>query len=248
MSLEEIQQRMKKLKKTEVIDSSDTTLSMEEIFLKKADGNETKIKDFPNGLDWFNSQPLSFHHHLKGKVVILDFWTYCCMNCIHVIPDLKYLENKYKNNNSVVFIGVHSAKFENEKLSENIQNSILKHDIKHPVVNDFEMSMWKDLKIKCWPTFVLVNPNGKLIKKFVGEGNRNDLEIMIDATLKFHSKELSQKEVIEFQTISLSHYLKFPSNILFYNDLIFVSDSSNNRFILFLLKNQKNCCFKFKIF
>ena len=71
---------------------------------------------------------------LKGKFVLLDFWTYCCINCMHILPELKKLEQQFPNN--LVVIGVHSAKFETEKDTENIREAILRYEIEHPVIND----------------------------------------------------------------------------------------------------------------
>ena len=73
---------------------------------------------------------------LRGKIVLLDFWTLCCINCIHTLPDLAKLEKKYAN--ELVVIGVHSAKFDNEKDTESIRKAILRYEISHPVVNDAE--------------------------------------------------------------------------------------------------------------
>src|SRR5919199_545980 len=88
--------------------------------------------DFPASLQWLNTdKPLSLRD-LRGKIVLLDFWTYCCINCMHIIPDLKKLEAKYPNELAV--IGVHSAKFQNEKDSENIRSAILRYEIEHPVI------------------------------------------------------------------------------------------------------------------
>ncbi|MFH4316790.1 thioredoxin-like domain-containing protein, partial [Acinetobacter baumannii] len=83
---------------------------------------------------WLNTdRPLSLAA-LRGKIVLLDFWTYGCINCIHIIPDLKRLEAKYAD--QLVVIGVHSAKFDNERDTENIRRIILRYGIEHPVVND----------------------------------------------------------------------------------------------------------------
>ena len=93
------------------------------------------------GTEWLNtSQPID-PKDLRGKIVILDFWTYCCINCMHVLPDLKFLEEKYAS--QIVVIGVHSAKFNNEKDSQNIRDAILRYDIRHPVINDSEMVLWR---------------------------------------------------------------------------------------------------------
>src|SRR5580765_2007564 len=90
--------------------------------------------EFPQDVPWFNtSKPLT-KADLKGKFVLLDFWTYCCMNCMHILPELKKLEQQFPNN--LVVIGVHSAKFEAEKQSDNIREAILRYEIEHPVIND----------------------------------------------------------------------------------------------------------------
>lgn len=108
-------------------------------------------------LDWFNvTEPLSIKDSLLGKIVILDFFTYCCINCMHVLPDLKKLEQLYTVEDGVVVVGVHSAKFDNEKDSANILSAVQRYDITHPVVNDGNSAMWMDLKIKCWPTLLIL--------------------------------------------------------------------------------------------
>src|SRR5829696_8147714 len=95
-----------------------------------------RAPEITGGRGWLNTdKPLSIAT-LKGKIVLLDFWTYGCINCIHIIPDLKKLEAKYAN--QLVVIGVHSAKFQNEKETENIRRIILRYEIEHPVYNDSE--------------------------------------------------------------------------------------------------------------
>ncbi|XP_031255794.1 protein SUPPRESSOR OF QUENCHING 1, chloroplastic-like [Pistacia vera] len=91
------------------------------------------VPEFPTKLDWLNTAPLQFRRDLKGKVVVLDFWTYCCINCMHVLPDLEFLEKKYKDKPFTV-VGVHSAKFDNEKDLEAIRNAVLRYGITHPAI------------------------------------------------------------------------------------------------------------------
>ncbi|MEY2408565.1 MAG: hypothetical protein QOF48_1235 [Verrucomicrobiota bacterium] len=124
--------------------------------------------EFPEGAEWLNTDKPITMAALKGKIVLLDFWTYCCINCIHVIPDLKKLEAKYPN--ELVVIGVHSAKFENEKLTRNIREAIQRYEIEHPVINDKDFTVWRDFGARSWPTLVLINPNGKIIGGHSGEG------------------------------------------------------------------------------
>ncbi len=115
--------------------------------------------EFPGGLDWLNtSAPLRLKD-LRGKFVLLDFWTYCCINCMHILPDLRKLETKY--NQELVVIGVHSAKFKNEKDTGQIRQAILRYEIRHPVVNDAEFEVWQSYGANAWPTLVLINPLGK---------------------------------------------------------------------------------------
>lgn len=88
-------------------------------------GGGQQVPEFPPKLDWLNTSPLRLRRDLRGKVVVLDFWTYCCINCMHVLPDLKYLENKYKGKPFTV-VGVHSAKFDNEKDLDAIRYAVLR--------------------------------------------------------------------------------------------------------------------------
>src|SRR5512146_1819519 len=81
---------------------------------------KVRAPEFPKGLTWLNAQPLTMSQ-LRGKVVLLDFWTYCCINCMHIIPDLKKLEEKYKD--ELVVIGVHSAKYLTERGTDNIRQA-----------------------------------------------------------------------------------------------------------------------------
>ena len=89
--------------------------------LKKIDQYSDKIEeveDFPKNHEWLNTKgghPLSFDKELKNKIVVVDFWSSCCINCIHVLAEMDYLEKKFKNSKEIVFIGCHSAKFDNEK-------------------------------------------------------------------------------------------------------------------------------------
>ncbi|MEZ6066220.1 MAG: thioredoxin-like domain-containing protein [Planctomycetaceae bacterium] len=101
------------------------------------------------GVEWLNTSGEIRLEDLRGKVVILDFWTYCCINCIHVLPDLKFLEQKYPD--QLVVIGVHAPKFDNEHSSENIRNAILRYEIEHPVINDARMAVARQFAFNSWP-------------------------------------------------------------------------------------------------
>ncbi|KAI3440505.1 Thioredoxin domain-containing protein, partial [Psidium guajava] len=203
-------------------------------------GSAPLVPEFPPKLDWLNTSPLQFGRDLRGKVVVLDFWTYCCINCMHVLPDLDYLEKKYKEMPFVV-VGVHSAKFDNEKDLEAIRNAVLRYDITHPVVNDGEMYMWRELGVNSWPTFVVVGPNGKILAQLAGEGRRKDLDDLVEAALLYYGgKKLLQNRPLPLQLeknndprLSTSP-LKFPGKLAtdVLNNRLFISDSNHNRIVV----------------
>ncbi|HJZ91289.1 MAG TPA: thioredoxin-like domain-containing protein, partial [Gemmataceae bacterium] len=136
-----------------------------------------KAPELEGGVAWLNTgKPLTLKE-LKGKVVLLDFWTLCCINCIHVMPDLAKLEKKYAN--ELVVIGVHSAKFDNEKNSESIRKAILRYDLRHPVVNDADQLIWRTYGCESWPTLILIDPEGNYLGQTSGEGKYEVLDKVI---------------------------------------------------------------------
>uniref|UniRef100_A0A0E0CZM9 Thioredoxin domain-containing protein n=1 Tax=Oryza meridionalis TaxID=40149 RepID=A0A0E0CZM9_9ORYZ len=182
-------------------------------------GSATYVPEFPRKLDWLNTAPLQFGRDLKGRVVLLDFWTYCCINCMHVLPDLEFIEKKYKDKPFTV-VGVHSAKFDNEKDLEAIRNAVLRYNITHPVVNDGDMYLWRELGVNSWPTFVVIGPNGKVLAQISGEGHRKDLDDVVGAALEFYEeKKLLQNSSLPLalekdkDSRLLASPLKFPGKL-----------------------------------
>lgn len=198
------------------------------------------VPEFPPKLDWLNTTPLQFRRDLQGKVVVLDFWTYCCINCMHVLPDLEFLEKKYKDEPFTV-VGVHSAKFDNEKDLEAIRNAVLRYGISHPVVNDGDMNLWRELGVNSWPTFVVVGPNGKVLAQIAGEGHRKDLDDFVEAALQFYGrKNMLNSSPIPLKLEKdndprlLTSPLKFPGKLSIdvLNNRLFISDSNHNRIVV----------------
>jgi len=197
--------------------------------------------EFPEDLEWLNSsKPISLKE-LRGKFVLLDFWTYCCINCMHVIPDLHKLENEFKN--ELVVIGVHSAKFKNEKDKDNIRKATLRYEITHPVVNDKNFEIWNDYSVSAWPTFVLINPLGQIIMQVSGEGIYSKLHTFLQAAItEFDEAKLLNKEEIKF-TDDVHHnensVLKFPGKIKVSNSgKLYITDSNNNRILITNLEGK----------
>lgn len=131
---------------------------------------------------WYNSQPLT-KESLKGKVVLIDFWTHGCINCIHTIPYVKAWHEKYKNA-GLVIIGVHSPEFDYEKKPENIQKALEKFGITYPVAVDNQMSTWRAYHNQYWPAFYYIDVRGKIRFTHFGEGEYEKSEQVIQELLK----------------------------------------------------------------
>ncbi len=117
--------------------------------------------EFPAGLDWVNVPAPVTMEALRGKVVVLDFWTYGCINCIHMIPVLEQLEAKYPD--ELVVIGVHSAKFANEGQTENLRQIVQRYDLHHPLINDSAFTVWQTWGAQGWPSFAFIDPLGNVV-------------------------------------------------------------------------------------
>jgi thiol-disulfide isomerase/thioredoxin len=195
-----------------------------------------RAPELTGGRGWLNTdKPLTLAA-LKGKVVLLDFWTYGCINCIHIIPDLKRLEHKYPN--QLVVIGVHSAKFENEKDTENIRRIILRYEIEHPVYNDAEFKVWQSYGVRAWPTQVLIDPAGYVIGAVSGEGNYELIDqVIAKAVAEFRKRgELNETPLrLTLERAKVGDLpLAFPGKILAdaKGDRLFIADSNHNRLVV----------------
>ena len=195
-----------------------------------------RAPEIEGGSGWLNTdKPLSLAA-LKGKIVLLDFWTYGCINCIHIIPDLKKLEAKYPD--QLVVIGVHSAKFKNEKETENIRRIILRYEIEHPVYNDSEYAVWQSYAVRAWPTQVLIDPAGYVVGGVSGEGNYDVIDEAIGKLVEEFRKrgELNEEPVkLVLERAKVGDLpLAFPGKILAdaATDRLFIADSNHNRIVV----------------
>ena len=194
------------------------------------------------GTEWLNtSNPLDLKD-LRGKIVLLDFWTFCCINCIHVLPDLKYLEEKYGD--QLVVIGVHSAKFDNEKVSQNIRDAILRYEIQHPVINDSEMLLWRKFGVQAWPTLALIDPEGNYAGSQGGEGNRELFDNVIGKLVEYHRWKGTLDEtpiVFESEASKVQPTpLRYPGKVLAdtAGKRLFITDSNHNRIVVTSLEGE----------
>jgi thiol-disulfide isomerase/thioredoxin len=201
--------------------------------------------DFPSGLEWFNTDKPVTLKDLRGKLVLLDFWTSGCINCIHIIPDLKILEKKYHH--ELVVIGVHSAKFLNERGNESIRQAILRNDLEHLVINDKNFEVWESYNAEAWPTLVLIDPIGKIIGFKSGEGVYDVFDPLISSAISEYDKagNVLNREPVKFSpekdkiTKSL---LSYPGKITADKTAsrLFITDSGNNRILVLSINEEGN--------
>ncbi len=197
--------------------------------------HRVRMGPFPEELEWVNvEKPLELND-LRGKFVLLDFWTYCCINCMHVLPELKKLEKAYPD--ELVVIGVHSAKFEGERDTKNIREAVARYEIEHPVVNDPQLVLWRRLGVRAWPTLVLIDPEGYAVWGNSGETTFEKVEKVLKPAIAFYDR----KGLLDRTPLSLrvtkkqaETALRFPGKVLAdeASDRLFISDSNHNRIVV----------------
>jgi DNA-binding beta-propeller fold protein YncE len=195
-----------------------------------------------DGGEWVNTpKPLSLEE-LRGRYVLLDFWTYCCINCMHVLPELKKLEHAFPN--ELVVIGIHSAKFEGEQVTDNIREAALRYEIEHPVVNDANMAIWRRYGARSWPTLVLIDPAGEVVWAASGERDFEQMKAVIDRGLPYYQKKgvlkLAARPEIAGSATMPDTPLRFPGKVLVDDagKRLFIADSNHNRIVVAGLDGQ----------
>ncbi len=204
-----------------------------------------KAPSLEGGTDWINTDKEIKIESLRGRVVLLDFWTLCCINCIHTLPDLARLEAKYPG--VLVVIGVHSPKFPNEKKTESIRKAVLRYQIKHPVVNDANMAIWRRYEVRAWPTLVLIDPDGNLYGYTSGEGRFSVLDEHIGKLVKsYKAKKKLKTDLLPFQLARKKEHpgstpLYFPGKVLAdkNSNRLFIADSTHHRIVITDLQGKK---------
>ncbi|MEV6314079.1 NHL domain-containing thioredoxin family protein [Streptomyces sp. NPDC051776] len=121
----------------------------------------------------------------RGRTVILDFWTFCCVNCLHVLDELRELEEKYRD--TVVIIGVHSPKFVHEAEHRAVVDAVERYEVHHPVLDDPELATWKHYAVRAWPTLVVIDPEGYVVAQHAGEGHAHAIARLVEELEATHA-------------------------------------------------------------
>lgn len=150
-------------------------------FLDFSNSSSINAPELPDNLTWLNSRPL-YLDRLRGQVILVDFWTYSCINCQRTLPYLKKWWDKYKDK-GLVIIGVHTPEFEFEKDVENVKKALKKYQVTWPTVLDNDYKIWESFANHYWPAKYLINSQGKIIYTHFGEGNYQETELEIQKAL-----------------------------------------------------------------
>jgi thiol-disulfide isomerase/thioredoxin len=136
------------------------------------------------GRGWLNTAaPLSLRD-LRGRFVLLDFWTFCCINCLHVLDELRPIEEEYAD--ELVVIGVHSPKFVHEADPDALVAAVERYGVHHPVLDDPELTTWQAYTARAWPTLVLIDPEGYVVAHYAGEGHAHAISALLATLIEEH--------------------------------------------------------------
>lgn len=160
---------------------------------------------------WLNTSRALKGEDLAGRIILVDFWTYCCINCMQIIPDLHKIEQQFGD--KITVIGVHSAKFANEKDSENIRSAVLRYNIEHPVVNDKDFKIWNGFGVHAWPTLLLIGQDGLVKNVYSGEGNSAQITADIEKLIAKGNYRTDKLPLDLEKTKVKPSLLAFPSRL-----------------------------------
>jgi thiol-disulfide isomerase/thioredoxin len=185
------------------------------------------------GREWLNTggAPLTLAQ-LRGKIVLLDFWTFCCINCLHVIEELRPLEKRYGD--VLVTIGVHSPKFEHEKDPAALKAAVERYGVDHPVLDDVDMNMWRQYAARAWPTLNVIDPEGYVVAAMAGEGHAEGLARLIDELVATHEQKgtLRRGDAPVTREPHADTPLRFPGKAIALPDgSLLVSDSAHHSIV-----------------
>ncbi|GGC80302.1 hypothetical protein GCM10011512_03770 [Tersicoccus solisilvae] len=172
---------------------------------------------------------------LRGKIVVLDFWTFCCINCLHVLDELRPLEEKYGD--VLVTIGVHSPKFEHEADPEALAAAVDRYEIHRPVLDDPELTTWQAYAARAWPTLVVIDPEGYIVAHLTGEGHGHGLASLITELVEEHDAKgtLHRGQGPYVPPPATESALRFPGKVLPLGDRApghyLVSDTGHHRVV-----------------
>lgn len=187
--------------------------------------------ELPDTLQWVNAGEPPTLAALHGRVVLLHFWTFDSVNCANALADLRFLETKYHDGLSV--IGVHTPKYDYQRQSGPVLKAVNRCHIRHPVANDPDYSLWRSYNVQSWPSFAVVDAEGRFVRLFVGEGRREEADALVGQLLD--EAAANDQRVYESSIATVRPEprmpLQFPGKVLATPTSIWIADSGNNRIL-----------------
>ena len=182
--------------------------------------------------DWLNTggQRLSLED-LRGKIVILDFWTFCCINCLHVLDELRELEEQFDD--VLVVVGVHSPKFAHEAELSAVEAAVRRYEVSHPVLNDPQMHTWQQYAVRAWPTLAVIDPEGFIVAQHSGEGHGHALAALLEELVAEHSAKgtLRRGDSPYVPPLPPESAFSFPAKVIAAAGGFAVADAGNHRVV-----------------
>ncbi|SDK53006.1 NHL domain-containing thioredoxin family protein [Streptomyces indicus] len=169
---------------------------------------------------------------LRGRITILDFWTFCCINCLHVLDELRELEERHKD--TVVIVGVHSPKFVHEAEHAAVVDAVERYEVHHPVLDDPELATWKQYAVRAWPTLVVIDPEGYVVAQHAGEGHAHAIEKLVEELEAEHEAKgtLRRGDGPYVAPEPVATDLRFPGKaLLLPGGTFLVSDSTRHQLV-----------------
>lgn len=169
---------------------------------------------------------------LRGRIVILDFWTFCCINCLHVLDELRELEEKHRD--TVVIVGVHSPKFVHEAEHAAVVDAVERYEVHHPVLDDPELATWKQYAVRAWPTLVVIDPEGYVVAQHAGEGHAHAIARLVEELEAEHAAKgtLRRGDGPYVAPEPVATDLRFPGKaVLLPSGNLLVSDSTRHQLV-----------------
>ncbi|MEU9797558.1 NHL domain-containing thioredoxin family protein [Streptomyces sp. NPDC051000] len=169
---------------------------------------------------------------LRGRIAVLDFWTFCCVNCLHVLDELRELEEKHRD--TLVIIGVHSPKFVHEAEHSAVVDAVERYGVHHPVLDDPELATWKQYAVRAWPTLVVIDPEGYIVAQHAGEGHAHAIERLVEELEAEHEAKgtLRRGDGPYVAPEPVASDLRFPGKALVLpSGNLLVSDSTRHQLV-----------------
>ncbi|HZX05985.1 NHL domain-containing thioredoxin family protein [Kribbella sp.] len=167
----------------------------------------------------------------RGRFLLLDFWTFCCINCLHVLDELRPLEEKYGD--ALVIVGVHSPKFAHEGEEAAVRAAVERYEVAHPVLDDPELVTWQNYTARAWPTLVLVDPNGYIVAQYSGEGHLHALDALLAELVVEHEAAgtLTRGRSPYVAPVAEPTDLRFPAKVVALDNGFLVADAGNHSIV-----------------